>query len=88
MSNWLDKYFIEHPKTVDESYLEHLVVALSFSCRLLAAGAACLVHALVPGLFVKTGSSMIDELYSEMVQNRHRNNTSTVTSEVAQETAR
>lgn len=88
MSNWLDKYFIEHPKTVDESYLEHLFVALSFSWRLLAAGAACLVHALVPGLFVKTGSSMIDELYSEMVQSRHRNNISKVTSEVAQETAR
>ncbi len=72
MSNWIGKYFIDHPKTVDESYLEHFGVALSFSFRLMAAGLACLVHALVPGLCVKTGSNTITELHLEMVENRNR----------------
>lgn len=72
MSSWVDKYFIDHPKTVDETYLQHMVVALSFALRLFWAGFACLLHALVPGMCLKTGSSMIDELYGEMVENRNR----------------
>ena len=40
--------------------------------RLLAAGLACLVHALLPFLFVKTGSRAIVELHERMVAKRHR----------------
>ncbi len=74
MPNWIDKFFVSHPRTVDETYLEHFVVALSFAFRLGGAALACLIHALVPGLFVKTGSTMINQLYAEMVLNRNKNN--------------
>ncbi|MDP6390104.1 MAG: DUF6356 family protein [Alphaproteobacteria bacterium] len=67
----LRRLFTEHPATVDETYGEHLVVAWSFSWRLVAAGLACLVHAVLPFLFVKTGSSMVTRLHDRMVTNRH-----------------
>ena len=64
------KLFLEHPRTVGESYFQHLAMAASFSGRLLLASAACLVHALVPGLCVRTGSNAIRELHERMVVNR------------------
>jgi hypothetical protein len=68
----LKALFTAHPASVDESYLEHMAVALSFSARLLFAGIVCLVHAFLPFLFVRTGSQVIAELHDRMVVNRHR----------------
>jgi hypothetical protein len=45
-----DRLFAAHPRSVNESYLQHQRVALSFALPLLAAGLAALVHAVVPGL--------------------------------------
>ena len=66
MRTTLDRYFLSHPRAVDESYLEHAGVAFRFSIRLLGAGLAALVHAVIPCLFEKTASSMIKSMYSEM----------------------
>ncbi len=62
--------FTEHPASVDETYTEHMGMACSFAARMFAGGIACLVHAFLPFLFVKTGSSTIDELHDRMVVNR------------------
>ena len=62
--------FTKHPRTVGESYLEHLGMALGFAATLALAALACLVHALLPFLFEKTGSRMIDALHDRMVRNR------------------
>ena len=64
--------FCDHPASVNETYGEHLVVASGFALRLIAGGLACLVHALLPFLFVKTGSAIIEELHDRMVVNRQR----------------
>jgi hypothetical protein len=64
------KLFLEHPRAVGESYFQHLAAAVSFSGRLLLASAACLLHALIPGLCVRTGSNAIRELHELMVVNR------------------
>jgi len=61
------RLFLDHPHSVDESYGEHQRVALSFAFSMLAAGLACLVHAFVPGLFVRTGSSTIERLHHRMM---------------------
>ncbi len=68
----LKDLFQAHPKSVGETYGMHLVQALSFSGRLLVAGCACLVHAVLPFLFVKTASHTVDELYDRMVLHRSR----------------
>ena len=66
MFNALAKSFTAHPATVDESYLEHARFALRFSAKLLLAGLAALVHAVLPFCFEKTAGNMIRELYGEI----------------------
>ena len=53
-----------------ESYTEHLLRAVYFGTRMLFAGMACLVHGVLPFLFVRTGSRAIAELNDRMVVNR------------------
>ena len=62
--------FTEHPASVGETYSEHMGRAACFGLRMIAAGAACLVHAVLPFLFVRTGSATIAELNDRMVVNR------------------
>jgi hypothetical protein len=62
--------FTEHPGSVGESYSEHLLRAVYFGTRMVFAGVACLVHGVLPFLFVRTGSRAIAELNDRMVVNR------------------
>lgn len=55
--------FTKHPRTVNETYFEHLVMALGFAGRMALATLVCLVHAILPFMFEKTGSKMIANLY-------------------------
>ncbi|WP_193370991.1 DUF6356 family protein [Pelagibius marinus] len=64
--------FTEHPASVGETYWQHLASAWGFSWRMMLASLACLIHALLPFLFVKTGSRAITGLHDRMVVNRHR----------------
>jgi hypothetical protein len=66
----LIRAFTEHPATVGESYGEHLFRAMYFGTRMVFAGLACLVHAVLPFLFVRTGSRAIAELNDRMVVRR------------------
>ena len=68
----MKKIFVDHPASVGESYAEHLLVAGSFGWRMVFAGLACLVHGLLPFLFVTTGSRTIRQLHGEMVTHRQR----------------
>jgi hypothetical protein len=62
--------FLKHPRSVGETYAEHLQVALSFGARMIVGGLACVVHAFVPALFERTASRTIANLYGRMVANR------------------
>jgi hypothetical protein len=64
--------FTEHPASVGESYLQHLRQAGRFAIGMIGAGLACLVHAILPFLFIQTGSSMVSGLYGRMVAHRAR----------------
>ena len=64
--------FTEHPASVGETYFEHLGQASSFGVAMLAAGLACLIHGLLPFLFVRTGSSTINHSHHRMIVNRNR----------------
>ncbi len=84
----LKALFTEHPASVDETYGEHMTVAATFSAWMLLASMACLVHAVFPFLFVKTGSSIIEKLNDRMVVNRRRHARETAIGEAAPGIAR
>lgn len=60
------KLFIDHPRTIGESYGQHAGTALRFGWRMVVGGLACMVHAVIPGLFVKTASRTVVQLDAEM----------------------
>lgn len=68
----LPSLFTEHPASVDETYAEHMAVAFGFALRMLLGSVACLVHAVLPFLFVKTGSETIGALHERMLSHRRR----------------
>lgn len=60
------KVFLSHPRSVDESYLEHSVFAARFAGRLLVAASAAAIHAIIPCLFEKTASRMIAQMHGDL----------------------
>ena len=54
--------FTAHPARVNETYAEHAQFAFAMAFRLFTAGAAALVHAVLPFLFQSTASRMIREM--------------------------
>lgn len=68
----MNRLFTQHPQSVGETYVEHMGVAFGFGGRMVLAGLACLVHGLLPFLFVRTGSRTIAVLHDRMVANRVR----------------
>ena len=68
----MHRIFVQHPQSVGESYLEHQRHALTFGATMVLAGLACIVHALIPALFLSTGSRSVTRLYERMVTHRAR----------------
>lgn len=60
------RLFLDHPRSVDESYVAHARVAFRVGGTMIAAGAACLVHGIVPALFTRTGSTTIRRLHARL----------------------
>ena len=68
----IHRLFTEHPESVGETYAEHLARAALFGGRMVVAGLACMLHALLPFVFVRTGSQAIDELHAQMQATKRR----------------
>lgn len=66
MTRTFQRIFVNHPQSVDETYFEHMRFAGWFASRLLLAGGAALVHAVIPCLFEKTASGMIREMHARI----------------------
>lgn len=76
-------YFTDHPASVGETYSEHLKVASSFGFTMILSGVACLIHGLVPSLFVRTGSQAIQRLHDRMVTHRRTKNAAGIPADFA-----
>ena len=72
--------FVEHPASVDETYLQHFISAMSFGTRMIVAGVACMVHGLLPAVFMTRGSDTIYSLHERMVVKRRKNGRSALIS--------
>jgi hypothetical protein len=56
------RLFLDHPSSVGESYGKHAGFAMGVGLRMVGGGLACMLHGLLPFLFVKTGSKCISDL--------------------------
>lgn len=48
--------FTKHPHSIGETYLQHLMMALTFGGKMVCGGLACMIHGFFPFLFETTGS--------------------------------
>jgi hypothetical protein len=62
----IDRWFLAHPASVDETYLQHMRFALGFAFWLIVAGLAALAHALVPAVCETTASRILGKLTARM----------------------
>ena len=53
----------QHLRSVNENYLEHMLVAFKVSYNMLYGSLLALFHGLIPGLFENSVSIKIKELY-------------------------
>jgi hypothetical protein len=58
-----DNPFTKHPAEVGETYPAHLRTATGFGLTMIAGGIACIVHAIFPFWFQRTGSQTLDALH-------------------------
>ena len=56
------RLFTNHPRSVGETYLEHMGFAMGVAGSLFLAGAAAFIHALVPALCQTSASKRITRL--------------------------
>jgi hypothetical protein len=68
MTRAFTRIFTDHPQSVGETYFEHMRFAGWFAARLLMAGGAALVHAVIPCLFEKTASRMISQMHARLTR--------------------
>ena len=61
-----DRLFLEHPRDVGESYVEHFGHSASYGFRVLSIACCCFVHALIPAAHKTTASSRICKLADEL----------------------
>lgn len=64
----IERLFLAHPRRVGESYAEHCGVAWRFGIALIGAGAAALLHGLVPALCTRTASDAVRWLHAPLAR--------------------
>ncbi len=58
--------FTEHPKSVGETYIQHLFNALRYALAFLLLFFIAFIHAILPFLFKKTASDIVCEMSTDM----------------------
>jgi len=66
----MDRLFLHHPRSLEMSWARHGAGAVVIGATLIGAGAACLVHALVPGWFTQTAGKTVSRMNDHMVRRR------------------
>ena len=65
-----DRLFTEHPRSLGMSWASHGIGALGIGARLVGAGCACLVHAVIPAMFTQTAGKTVTDMYDHMNKRR------------------
>jgi hypothetical protein len=62
--------FTEHPRSLGMTWVSHGAGAVRIGVELLGAGAACIIHAIVPGWFTETAGRTVIRLHDHMVKRK------------------
>jgi hypothetical protein len=65
-----DRLFFEHPRSLGMTWAAHGVGAVGIGFRLVSAGLACFIHAVVPGVFTQTAGKTVSHMYDHMVRRK------------------
>jgi hypothetical protein len=65
-----DRLFLEHPRSLGMTWAGHGVGAVAIGVRLVGAGLACIVHAVVPGVFTQTAGKTVTHMYDHMTRRK------------------
>jgi len=66
----IGRLFHDHPRSLGMSWASHGAGAVAIGARMIGAGAACLVHAVVPGLFTETAGRTVVDLHQHMTKRK------------------
>ena len=58
--------FTKHPEEVGETYLEHMYNAIRYAATFLLLFVVALIHSILPFLFTKTASCVVQEMAKHM----------------------
>jgi Family of unknown function (DUF6356) len=64
------RIFLDHPKTVGESYWEHFGVATGFGGAMIVGGVKAVLHGFFPNVFQTAGSDTVRNLHAILVEKR------------------
>ena len=63
-------WFRDHPRSLGMSWASHGAGAVAIGARMIAAGGACIVHAIVPALFTETAGRTVMDLHAHMTRRK------------------
>lgn len=69
-SGLMRRLFVEHPRSLGMSWAKHGAGAVVIGATLVGAGAACLIHALVPGWFTQTAGKTVERMHDHMMRRK------------------
>jgi hypothetical protein len=64
------RLFREHPSSLGMSWAGHGIGAVAIGAKLVGAGLACLVHAIVPGVFTQTAGKTVSKMHDHMIRRK------------------
>ncbi len=70
MGGRLTALFTAHPRALGMGWRDHGLGAVKIGAQMIGAGAACLVHAVVPGWFTETAGRTVVRLHDHMQRRR------------------
>lgn len=66
----LGRLFVDHPRALGMSWFDHAAGAARIGGEMIGAGAACVIHAIIPGLFTETAGRTVERLHRHMLERR------------------
>ena len=66
INSYVKNIFTEHPKSVGETYFQHLFNSLRYTFTFLLLFFITFIHAILPFLFVRTASDIVCEMSADM----------------------